>query len=88
MRFRGDLYKAGQLYLSGVNGDIQQQTATSGLLSWSGWFGLPSGGYPPLGDDYQLRLDDGRSAAIRILSVSTGSAQPPVARFKVNGPLQ
>jgi hypothetical protein len=88
VRFRGDVYKAGQLYLSGVTGSIQQPSPGSDFLTWSGSFVVPGNACPPPGDDYELRLDDGRSGAMRILVVTPNIHLQPVAHFELNGPLQ
>jgi hypothetical protein len=88
MRFRGDVYKAGQLYLSGVTGALQQRTTPGGCLAWSGRFVVPGNACPPPGEDYQLRLDDGRSGAMHVLVVTPNIHLQPVAHFELNGPLQ
>jgi hypothetical protein len=59
-----------------------------GFTSCGGRFDLASGPYPSLGDDYELRLDDGRSAAMVVLVVRTGSHRQPVADFKLSGGLK
>jgi hypothetical protein len=88
MRFRGDLYKGGRSFFAGVPGEILEHTNTaSGVISWGGRFTLPSSAYPPPGEDYELRLDDGRSGSIWIISIAD---RPPalVVQLKVVGPLQ
>ena len=81
MRFHGDVSKAGRLFLSDVTGELDRDER-------GGWFVVPQGGnYPPAGD-YELRLSDGRSAAILLGSVTSGPHRQTVAHFRVNGSWQ
>ena len=86
MHFRGDVYKAGRLVLAAVTGSIRQPVAGSDFLTWSGSFVVPGNGCPPPGDDYELRLDDGRSIAMRVVVVTPNMHLQPVAHFELSGP--
>jgi hypothetical protein len=88
MQFRGNVYKAGKVYIVGVTGDIQHTTTTGGFSSWSGYFNVPDKLDPPPGDDYELSLDDGRLGAMSVIVVRSGSHRRMVAEFKINGGLQ
>jgi hypothetical protein len=83
MRFRGDLFKAGQLYLSAVLGEVDSGQAPGGITSWEGWFG-PRKATPPPGDDYRLVLEDGRTAALRVYATE-GKRGAKRTLFKLNG---
>jgi len=88
MRFRGDVYRSGQLVAPGVTGEMQQGQTPSGFISWTGWFIVPPGCGVGPGDDYELRTQGGPQGGIRILGLSAGSNQQTIARFKSNGPFQ
>ena len=84
MRFNGKVVsKDGSETI--VKGDYQIKTTPGGLTGWSGSFPPPGSKHLGVGD-YQLVLDDGRSAYILILRVSSGSGRATVAEFKGNGP--
>jgi hypothetical protein len=83
MRFRGNLFKHGQLYLSAVVGEVDGRQEPGGITSWQGWFG-PRKATPPPGDDYRLVLDDGRSAALLVYATQ-GKSTTKRTLFKLNG---
>ncbi len=83
MRFRGNLFKRGQLYLSAVVGEVDGRQAAGGGTAWEGWFG-PRKATPPPGDDYRLVLDDGRSAALLVYA-TRGRSGTRRTSFKLSG---
>jgi hypothetical protein len=88
MRIRGDVYKAGKLYLAAVTGSIQEPAPGDDFFTWSGSFVVSGDACPPPGNDYELRLDDGRSGTMRVLVVIPNIHLQPVDHFELNGPLQ
>lgn len=88
MRFRGKILRDGQIVLDPATGDLQESETAGGIKRWGGQVALPTGKVLPVGDSYQLVLDDGRKGDILVARGSYGSHQASVVTFAGSGPLQ
>jgi len=87
MKFRGKLLCGGQVVLGAVAGTIRRRT-TAGSVGWAGQMDLIPGEPVGLGGGYELVLDDGRRASIRVTYVSHHSGQASAGYFQVTGALR
>jgi hypothetical protein len=85
MGFKGKIVFADGTELTGISGDYQIHTNPNGIMGWTGSLLVPSGKHIGVGD-YQLVLDDGRSAYINIFNIPAGSRKLLVISFKGTGP--
>jgi hypothetical protein len=83
--FQGQLLKDGQM-LYQVSGRLQFQSR-EGIRVWGGTFTMPLDGQNLNLGHYRLTLDDGRSGAIQIDSISVKGIQS-MAYFQGLGDLQ
>lgn len=78
--FRGKLMRNGQVVIDNVQGRLEVDVGRDRSERWSGFFGLPSGENVEREEPFDLVLEDGRSAKIRVERVNQ-TAQGMSASF-------
>jgi hypothetical protein len=69
-----------------ITGQYEVHGGGMSVMTWEGSFTVPANNLLGIGE-YRLILDDGRSAYIRILGItSAGGQDRAVIKFKGNGP--
>jgi hypothetical protein len=69
MNFQGKLSQDGRVILDRISGAVTIPTKPDHVSLWTGHFLMPPRNYLKSGQ-YDLHLDDGRSAPVRIASVA------------------
>jgi hypothetical protein len=83
--FRGRLASNGQTVADGIVGRFQSHKFPNGMMGWSGSFTLPPSVPAIMTGNYELILDDGRSATILVTRLNASSQAPTSVSFRGNG---
>jgi hypothetical protein len=84
MQFSATLLQGDKTIVDGVQGELNEAAILGGVRSLGGYFDFLAKSGVCRGE-YQLRLEDGRAASIRVLNILTSSASfNSRAQFKAN----